>query len=608
MILGARLEADGFLLERNNELGLFAVGSGSEAVLRDTTLRDTAELPGRTARGLVVSDGASLVAEGLTLEREPGVGLQVGANGASAVIDGGAVRDSRTNLEGDNGTGIAVFDGGSVVASNLTIEGNRTAGFYVDGAGAVGELRDSVVRGTVPRGDGTAGQGLRAINGGSLIAERVAVEGNTAQGVRVGGAGSSGLLIDVQVRDTVAGPVTDGRGVAVGEGGSLDATRLLVERNGGIGLLVIGENSTAVLDDVQLIDQLSVAGGTGGGGLAVQGGAWVQATGLEIARNRDHGVLVSGAAFLDLSDSVVRETQRVIGGTFGRGVIAQGGSTVLARDVDILDNHDVGLASLGSGSYVEFVGGAIRNTGTALDVRSGIGAAADLEGELRLDSVEVSDNTGPGIYSLEGGVVGLVDCTLTGNGLAGAVVLDGALEVVGGSVSGSVSHPSEGGGVGVLAWDLAGPPRVDIEGVEFADLVGPALYLRGPGSYRMSGSSVARSGGWPSLPGGVLATGGVQAWGGGQGLLLEGNRFEDLGADAILLDTAAATLGLDGDGAGQSFEGLAGEPLFVQRCDGPSTAEVLDGSGADPGCQDGARPLGPLLEFRLQVGEIEAVE
>ncbi len=609
VIFGARLEAVGLVLERNNELGFFVVGAGSEAILRDSALRDTSQLPGRTPRGITCSDGASLTAQNLVLERNAGIALQVGGANARAVIEGGAIRDTVPTLGDTDGVGLAVFGGASALASDLIIEGNQSAGFYVEHPGSVGELRNSIIRGTLPRPNGNAGQGMRALGAGRLIAVGVLIEANTSQGVRIEGVGTIAELTDVQVTDTIAGTDTDGRGVAVGEGGALVARDVVLERNGGIGLLVYGEGSTADLEGVHILDTRSVAGDTGGGGMAVQQGASVVARGLEVARNRDHGILVTDNAYLELSDSSIVETQRIVGGTFGRGVIAQGNSTIVATDLIVEGNHDVGVAALGDGSFVNLVRGSISSTGTALDVRSGIGVAADLQGSVRLEDVELSDNTGPGVYSLEGGSVELVQCSLAGNGLAGAVVLDGELIVTGGSITGSLPHPSEGGGVGILAWNLVGSPWLDVKGTEFADLPGPALYLRGPGRYRMSDSNVARSGGWPSLPGGVLATDGVTAWTGDEGLVLQGNRFTDLGADAILLDTSAATLALDPDtGEGQTFTDNAGEALFVQRCLGPSTAIVSDGSGANPACQDGARPLGPLLEFRLQVGEIEAVE
>ncbi len=606
---GARLEADDLRVEDNHELGMAISGGGTRAVLRGGAVRGTRELPVQAALGLFVGGGASLLAVDLLIEDNPGIGLQVSGWGSEAELRGGAVRGTRTDATGRGGNGVSAFGSGDIVLRDVLVEDNQNAGVYSDGTGSRVEVYGGEVRGTIPRDDGGAGQGLRARNRGSLHAEDVLVVGNHGQGVRAEGEDTAVELVRVTVRDTRPGPTTVGRGIAVGEGAALVGRSLTVVGNHGVGVLVTGPGSRADLEDVRIEGTLPQEDGRHGGGVAVQDGAAATALRIEVIDNHEHGVQVLGPSTLALDDSLIQGTRMSPDGSGGRGLLAQAGALVTGEDNRILDNHDSGVAVLGSGARVELTGGRIAGTRSALNVRSGLGVAADLLAEAVLVDVEIADNEGPGAYAVEGATVTLTDCALSGNGLAGAVIIDGALEMIRGSVRGSTPHPSEGGGVGVLAWSAFGPPWLEVSGTAFSDLPGSAFYLRGPGRYRISGATVERAGGWPAAPGGVLATEGVAAWDGASGLLLEGNSFDALGSDALLLDGSAATLAPHPQSAApQAFGALEGEPLFVQRCAAPSTTQVLDGSGADPACRSAARPLGPLLEYRLRVGEADVVQ
>ena len=117
------------------------------------------------------------------------------------------------------------------------------------------------------------------------------------------------------------------------------------------------------------------------------------------------------------------------------------------------------------------------------------------------------------------------------------------------------------------------------------------------------------------LPGGVLATGGVDGWTGppdavepsGEGLLLRGNRFGGLESDAIVLDAGGACLATSPSGQANAFEGLEGEPLYWQDCEeAAEEPAILDGSGVSADCRPSARPIGPFLQFKFLVEETAA--
>ncbi|MCO4774291.1 MAG: right-handed parallel beta-helix repeat-containing protein, partial [Deltaproteobacteria bacterium] len=152
------------------------------------------------------------------------------------------------------------------------------------------------------------------------------------------------------------------------------------------------------------------------------------------------------------------------------------------------------------------------------------------------------------------------------------------------------------------------PYRCDltVEGTEFYDLVGPALYLWGRTDTVMRGCDVHDTGTPPFLAGGVMALDGVLAPDGAEGgLVLEGNRFHDIGGDVILLDASGAELRSSASLGPNTFSST-GPPLFRQRC-GPETF-VLDGSEADGACRATPRPLGPPLEHYVSVVDADAIE
>ena len=275
------------------------------------------------------------------------------------------------------------------------------------------------------------------------------------------------------------------------------------------------------------------------------------------------------------------------------------------------ENHEFGLFAAQAGTSVDLEDVQIVGTRTSVNNAGGFGIGVQDDASLTALGLQVEDSEGPGLYVVVGGTLEAWDAVLDRNGLAGAVVLDGRLALRGGTVSGSTFHPGEGGGIGVFGWDIWAPPDIELGDVAFSDLPGPALYLRGPGRYVMRGCDIQDTGTWPWQPGGVFAVEGVEPWhetdtGYFTGLLLEGNTFTDLSSDAILLDSSSATLDPHPETfAPNTFGNLDGVPLLWQRCDGIEAPEILDNSIPDPACEPEPRTLGPLLEYRLWLTEVE---
>ena len=616
---GAGLVARRLLLERNGVTGLAAWGAGTTVELDDVTVRDTQPLPdGRFGQGISVQEGATLTGRGLLLEGNHDIGLIAGLGTASVDLQNTTVLDTRPRLDGTNGRGIAVLAGGRLEAGGLLLEGNHDVGLLAADAGTTVELKDATIRDTLPLPDGTFGRGIAVEAGASLVARGLLLEGNHDVGLGASGTWTTVDLVDATIRDTLPLPDgTFGRGIVVQNGAGLVARSLLLDGNHDVGLVAWGAGAIADLQDVAILDTQPLPDGSFGRGIAATWGASLVARGLLLERNHDVGLYASEAGTsVDLEDATVRDTQPLPDGTDGSGIAVQDGASLVARGLLLDGNHDVGLFVTGPGAVVDLEDGVASGTRGAYDSAGGSGVSVQNLGLLSARGLEVQDNEGPGLYVVTGGVFEARDAALRRNGFAGAVVLGAHLALRDGEVSGSFPHPSEGGGVGLFAWNLGSPSSLDVQSVTFSDLAGPALYLRGPGRYIVRDCEITGTGSTPRLPGGVLALEGVEPWhevgdtGSFTGLHLQGNSFHDLPSDAILLDSSSLTLDLSRRPGTppNTFGSLGGVPLLWQRCDDVAPPEVLDGSTLVPDCEPVPRTLGPAMEYRLWVTETEPVE
>ena len=612
---GSSLIARGVLLEGNHQTGLF-VALDATVELEDATIRDTQPLPDvqTGGRGIEVQTGASLLGRRLLLEGNHEVGL-LAISQASVDLEDVTIRGTQPQQSEGRGGAVSVEHEASLVASNLLLEGNHEVGLLAR-TGAIVSLEDATIRDTRPVADGTLGRGIDISGGASLVARGLHVEGNHEVGLLVRSDGTTADLADATIRDTQ--PTRDGtrgRGIHVAGEGGLVAHGLLLEGNHEVGLLGVSGADLA-LYDVTIRDTRPLAEGSSGRGIELQGGTSLVADGLLLDGNHEVGLLAVGeATTVEVQEATVRDTQPRPGGTFGRGIHLRGAAGLVARDLVVEGNHDVGLFAADEGTTVDLEDVTVRGTTAARGVTTGIGVVVQLEAALAATDLRAEDNEGPGLYVVASGTLDAEAASLVGNVFSGAVVSNARLELRGGEVSGSASHPAEGGGVGLFAWDLDGPADLEVQAVSFSDLVGPALYLRGPGRYVMRDCQVTDAGSSPRSPGGVMAIEGVEPWhevgdsGSFTGLLLQGDTFDDLPSDALLLDSSSITLDLSPENGGpNTFGVLGGVPLVWQRCDDVEAPEIEDGSLTSPVCEPVPRTLGPALEYRVWLAETEPVE
>ncbi|MEM1415008.1 MAG: hypothetical protein AAGH15_08920 [Myxococcota bacterium] len=358
---GASLTFARGLVVGNRELGVSALGAGTEVQLDDVAVRDTRprESDGTLGRGLNVEFGVSLtLARGLVEgNREFGV-FAAGAE-TDVQLDDVVVRDTQAQeSDGARGLGLTAVAGARLTLARGLVTGNREAGVFATGAETEVQLDDVVVRNTLPvESDGTDGRGLHVQLGASLKLVRGIVEGNRSGGVLAGGAGAEAQLDDVVVRDTLPreSDGTDGHGLTAVAGARLTLERGLVEGSREYGVFALDATTEVQLDDVVVRDtRARESDGTGGRGLSVQTGARLTLARGFVEGNRELGVFAASAETeVQLVDVVVRDTlPRESDGARGRGLNVQTGARLsLLRGV-VAESHEAGIFAMGAAELV----------------------------------------------------------------------------------------------------------------------------------------------------------------------------------------------------------------------------------------------------------------
>ncbi len=234
------------------------------------------------------------------------------------------------------GMGVRVTEGAHLTLRRAELVGNRCAGLRVS-LTATADVEDLVIRGTHGEaGSLEGGFGVRVDVQTVTTIRRVLLEDNHYAGV-VADSLSDLTLEDVVIRDTVSreGTSVGGHGLHLTFASTARITRGLIERNVEAGLSVDGFDSRLFLEDVVVRDTASNdLGGAFGGGLSISGGS-LDATRLTVERNKYVGLYVgedahatvrglalSGVSPQRCAETDCAETPFGIGlGAFNRGVL-----------------------------------------------------------------------------------------------------------------------------------------------------------------------------------------------------------------------------------------------------------------------------------------------
>lgn len=426
-IEGSRIEAENVIVEGTGLAAVWAYDAGSTFIGRNIVVRDTAGNSMGFGRAFTVQTGGRIEIRGGVVERAKEIAAFAVDEGSALVLSDLAIRETQPN-EPDLGWGraIEVAAGATAELARVAFEGNLEHGVFVGGAGAQVRIEDSVVRGTRSRAnDGEAGRGLSVQEGGSIHATRVLVDDNRELGVYGGREGTVVTLRDVIVRRTGsrAADEVGGRGIQVQWGARVDAERVRVEESLDFGVFLYGEGPTSArLVDVLVADTRPGPVDRRGRGIEALAGVQLELTRVELARNTDVGLFLSGEG-----TSTTVQDVAVVGtlaepdtGQFGRGVTVQPGATLEGRGMRVLDNVDVGLHVIGGS--VSLVGCRIERTAsqpcaetTCAGMGWGVGLTSVVDGSVTLSDFALVDNALAGLFVSRGGTIDLEDGEVSGH-------------------------------------------------------------------------------------------------------------------------------------------------------------------------------------------------
>jgi hypothetical protein len=231
----------------------------------------------------------------------------------------------------------------------------------------------------------------------------------TLEGVVVDGAENMALVVaygasvagtDLALRETRSHDGRAGIGIVVTEGGSLELSRAVIERNHEIGVAA-GSGSTLRLADVAILDtRAQDLSGRFGRGLHVYEGGVAELERAVIEGNLEGGAIVMGAGTsLRVTDAVVRDTgSRDADGTFGRGLDVGSGASVELTRVLFERNRDVAVFAHEPETIVTLTDVVVRHTlGQAYDDTRGLGLLVEVQAEVQAERVDLEDNQDTGI-------------------------------------------------------------------------------------------------------------------------------------------------------------------------------------------------------------------
>ena len=254
--------------------------------------------------------------------------------------------------------GIDAAESGTTLALDGVVVAGALGGGVVARRGAAVVANSIRVTGTRDSpSPGVFGQGIRAESGGTVTATRVVLDDNQTAGAHADGAGSTITLNDAAITETLprASDGYGGHGAFASHGGEITLARVAVEQNAETGLEAWGASSRLVASDCVSRSHVGNAAAYGGFGAWVGSGATLRLERCLVDDAAGNGVEAQDPATrLELADvAIARSHGQPRDGTFGRGVDVYTGAHVEIRRVLLLDNIDYGLGCFNTGTSID---------------------------------------------------------------------------------------------------------------------------------------------------------------------------------------------------------------------------------------------------------------
>ncbi len=345
----------------SSDAGTVTIG-GRDIVVRNLQL-------GGQRSGVWIQGGTSYSAhlESVLVDEARVIGVFVSEgelSGRDIVIRGTRSRESDLLW----GRGLQAEFGGRVVIERAVIENNRDSGVYTTNAGSHLSLSDAVVRDTLSQEDiSWFGVGFDVDNGGEGELSRVVLDSNRSVGVLVIEEGSRLRASDVIVRDTLSREEDGlrGSGMVVQEGGQVEANRMVLEGNRMAGVFALSPDTTLTMNDVVIRDNLSQEVEPRiGRGLQIQEEAHVEIVRAVFDRNRGTSIMVEHTGTVaDLRDVLVRDTRSTEEtNVHGRGLVVFDGARLTMERAAFVENRTIALIADAPHTVLEVTDIVVRDT------------------------------------------------------------------------------------------------------------------------------------------------------------------------------------------------------------------------------------------------------
>lgn len=305
---GATFTLDRLAIERVRTVGVW-IEEGSSADLSDAVIQGV--LPRETddifGHGIEITPGATVHLARAAIRANRSVGIVV-REGATLVAEDLVIEGSLPTLaDGLLGDGIGAFAGATVDLTRATISRNHTLGIAAQGAETIVRLTDVLVSDTEPdQTDGAAGGGVQLSQSAALEMRRVALVRNHTVGLISHHSTVSGEDWTAAAMQSTAADGIQGFGGQVVDG-TCDVVRARFWRDRGAGL-AITESAEVSIDDLVVdgirhnacADEGGCPGYDWGAGIAVADEGHFESERFLLTGNAQCGLQLVGAAAADL--------------------------------------------------------------------------------------------------------------------------------------------------------------------------------------------------------------------------------------------------------------------------------------------------------------------
>jgi hypothetical protein len=402
---GGALRLAGVALRSAREVGVDCYGGA--LVIERSLVTGVAPAAGQNqgGTGIFVQNGGTATVRRTLVKGNHEVGI--GVAGATLTLEDAVLADTSTGSNAvRQGVAFLANDGAIVSMRRVVVERPAGWGLYVQGAQARVTAEDLVV--ADPRGTpaGEFGLGIEVADGAIVDGSRVHVRGARELGV-VATRGARTRLVDATIR-SVGVRASDeqlGHGLFAYAGGRIEASHAVVRDASRVAVQVASATSSMALQDAEILEtKATPSSKVQGRGLSFADGATGTLARVRVQDARDLGVIVEGGATLTAEDlSVLDVAEELDRGLGGRGISVQQASRFTADRVLVERATEV-AAVFTSSSRVEVRDLALRATRRLPKARTwGMGLFVADGADARVDRIAIDGAFGAGVLAALGG-------------------------------------------------------------------------------------------------------------------------------------------------------------------------------------------------------------